>query len=123
LGIWTTFLLESLSILNRRQDLRNHAQSLIPRQGSQNNFFRGLHTINTIDIVDTLTSKVFAGSMQKAPRTKSIPVQGRLTPDEVAELDRAAADQSVPVDRSTMISFVLRKWLESQRGHKPKARK
>jgi len=53
--------------------------------------------------------------MVKTARAKTIPVQGRLTAAEVEELDRAAAGQSVPVDRSTMISYILRKWLDLNR--------
>ena len=59
---------------------------------------------------------MYAMVMQKTARPKSVPVQGRLTEGEVAELDAAAAEQSVPVDRSTLISFILRKWLEARRN-------
>lgn len=49
---------------------------------------------------------------------KSIPVQGRLSPEEVKELDEAAQEQSVPVDRSTLVSFILRKWMGERRAAK-----
>lgn len=53
--------------------------------------------------------------MAKKARPATIPVQGRLTEDEVAELDEAAAEQSVPVERATMVAFILRDYLRRRR--------
>lgn len=54
--------------------------------------------------------------MAKRLQGKSVPVQGRLTLEEVAKLDAAAAQQSVPVDRATLVSYILRRWLREQPG-------
>jgi hypothetical protein len=57
---------------------------------------------------------------------KSVSVSFRLTPEEAATLDRAAESQSVPVDRSTLLAFIVRKWLrmwdEEEEKIKPKGR-
>lgn len=50
-----------------------------------------------------------------------MPVQGRLTPEEVEHLDALSASQSVPVERSAMITFILRQWLADH--PKPKHKK
>lgn len=55
-------------------------------------------------------------NMAKKPTTpKTGPVQGRLTLEEIAELDRIAASQFIPVDRGSLVSHVLREWLKQQR--------
>jgi hypothetical protein len=52
--------------------------------------------------------------MATKPTGKSVTVSCRLTADEVAAIDKAAAAQSVPVDRSTLVAFIVRKWLADQ---------
>jgi hypothetical protein len=51
--------------------------------------------------------------MVRQAQGKTVPVQGRLTPQEVERLDRIAIEQEIPVHRSQLITQVLRRWLES----------
>ena len=53
--------------------------------------------------------------MAKSEAAGSINVQGRLRASEVAELDAAAADQSIPVTRAALVSHILREWLKQRR--------
>lgn len=53
--------------------------------------------------------------MAKRTGDGTINVQARLAPVEVAELDRAAAEQTIPVSRAALVSFVLREWLKRRR--------
>ena len=59
---------------------------------------------------------------KKETAAKTAPVQCRLTIDEVAALDRAAAEQSIPVDRATIVAFILRKWLRENTPSKKQGR-
>ncbi len=54
-------------------------------------------------------------AMAKSDPAGSINVQGRLRVSEVAELDAAAAGQSIPVTRAALVSHILREWLQRRR--------
>ena len=69
----------------------------------------------------TLANTPETSTIPEMPKGKaneeSANVQGRLKMSEIAELDRAAAEQAVPVTRAAMISHILREWLKANRQH------
>ena len=53
--------------------------------------------------------------MAKRQGAGSSNVQGRLTDQELAELDAAAGEQPIPVKRAALVSHILREWLQVRR--------
>ena len=57
------------------------------------------------------------GDVAKKP-VKTVPIHARLPEPDVAELDKAAAQQPIPVSRSMMIALIVREWAVKRLGQK-----
>lgn len=57
-------------------------------------------------------------AMGKKTGAGSVNVQGRLTEEEVVELDHEAESLPVPVTRGALVSHILREWLRLRREAK-----
>lgn len=53
--------------------------------------------------------------MTKKGQEKTGPVQGRLLESEIRELDEAAAGMEIPVERGTLVTYIVREWLKRRR--------
>lgn len=53
-------------------------------------------------------------------KEKTVPIHARIAELDVAEIDKAAERQSIPVTRSHMIALIVREWVNRQRSPKKK---
>jgi hypothetical protein len=67
--------------------------------------------VSDFDTVDSMAKKL-----------KTVPIHARLPESDVAELDKVAELQPIPVTRSHMVALIVREWLNKWR-RSPKARK
>lgn len=49
---------------------------------------------------------------------KTVPVHARLSESDVAEVDKAANEQPIPVSRSYMLAIIVRQWADKRRSPK-----
>jgi hypothetical protein len=49
---------------------------------------------------------------------KTVPIHARLTESDVAEIERAAKEQPIPVSRSYMLAIIVRQWADKRRSPK-----
>jgi len=53
-------------------------------------------------------------------KKKTVPIRARLPESDVAELDKAASEQPIPVSRSMMVALIVREWIQSRQSPKKK---
>jgi hypothetical protein len=51
---------------------------------------------------------------------KTVPIHARLSESDVAEIDKAASEQPIPVSRSYMVALIVREWRDKRRSPKRK---
>jgi hypothetical protein len=51
-------------------------------------------------------------------KQKTVPIHARLAESDVAEIDKAAGEQPIPVSRSMMVAIIVREWVN--RRQKPR---
>lgn len=53
-----------------------------------------------------------------AKKEKTVAIHARLSESDVAEVDKAAERQPIPVSRSHMIALIVRDWINRRRSPK-----
>ncbi len=77
------------------------------------------HLLQLCPVETTVSDSVTVGDVAKKP-VKTVPIHARLPEPDVAELDKAAAQQPIPVSRSMMVALIVRAWAEKRLGQKKK---